>query len=416
MINYDRYFKVSDEAIMSRVTGMCARRSLIVGLLAGLLLVVGIIAWWQYPRQYLRQGEAALAAREYAVARRYIDRYLSYRPHDTHAHLLAARACRLLRDYYDAYEHLHRSRENGGDTEAIAIEFELIAVQRGEEPSFELRKRAEQSDDLAQVILEVLIQYDIDDYRLWQALHGLTHYLEIRPDDLQALLARGYVWERFLYFADALEDYRRAVASHPNNEKSRLKLAQTLLIAGTPDEALEHFEWLVQRLPEHHEVMLGLARCRRRLNQPEEARILLDTLLAQSVENGEVLWERGLLELDAGRAAQAEDWLQRAVRANPHDRRIVYSLSRCLLALGRREEAEQLNARVAEIDADLRRIEQIRQGVMDRPHDAALRYEGGVLFLRNGDRDEGIRWLRRALQLDSQYQAAREKLAEVENQ
>jgi predicted Zn-dependent protease len=287
-------------------------------------------------------------------------------------------------------------------------------VERGEGPAPGLRQRAEGDDELALVILEVLIQYDIDTYRLRQALHGLTRYLRARPDDLQALLARGYVWERFLAFADALGDYRKAVQAHPDSERARRKLAEALLIAGTPDEALGQYQWLAGRRPEQPEVRLGLARCRRLLGQAEEARRLLDGLLAGAPEDGEALWERGQLELDRGRAAEAEGWLRRAARASPHDRRVAYSLGRCLLALGRRAEAEQVNARVAEIDADLRRLNQVCQAVLEHPHDAALRCEGGLLFLRNGERQEGLKWLRLALRLDPACQAARDALAGAE--
>jgi predicted Zn-dependent protease len=395
---------------MRRALGRLLRRPLVLVLLAMVLLAAGVVVWRQLPRQFLRRGETALTARDYKEAREQLARYLSSRPGDAHARLLAARAARHLHEYHEAYEHLRRCREEGGDAEAIEVETALIAVQRGDEPTGQLRQRAEQDDDLALVILEVLIQHDIDTYRLRQALHGLTRYLRARPDDLQALLARGYVWERFLYFADALEDYRKAAAAHPESEQARLKLAQTLLIAGTPNEALEQYEWLAARRPDQREVKLGLARCRRLLGRADEARRLLTDLLASTPEDGEVLWERGQLDLDAGHAAQAEEWLRKAVRTSPHDRRIAYSLSRCLLALGRRDEATQVNARVAEIDADLRRLDQVRQAVMERPHDAALRCEGGLLFLRNGERQEGIRWLRLALRLDPNRQDARDAL------
>ncbi len=394
--------------------GRFLRRPLVLWLLAGSSLAAGYFAWRQWPKQFLRQGEEALAARDYDKARAHFARYLSHRPGDANARLLAARAARNLHEYYEAAEHLRHCREQGGDAESIGIESALIAVQRGTEPSPSLRQRAEATDELALIILEVLIQHDLDDYRLRLALHGLTHYLKSRPDDLQALLSRGYVWERFLYFADALEDYKKAVATHPDSERARLKLAETLLLAGTPNEALEQFEWLAGRFPEQPEVQLGLARCRRLLGQADEARKLLDALLARAPKDGAILWERGQLELERGRAAEAEPWLRQAASASPYDRRVHYSLSRCLLALDRPDEAEKLNARVAEIDAVLRRLDRIRQAVIERPHDAALRCEGGLLFLQNGERQEGIRWLQRALRLDPKYQAARDALKEAE--
>jgi hypothetical protein len=85
------------------------------------------------------------------------------------------------------------------------------------------------------------------------------------------------------------------------------------------------------------------------------------------------------------------------------------------LALGRREEADKLNARVAEIDANLKRLDLVRRAVMKQPDNASLRCEGGLIFLRNGEPQEGIRWLRMALRLDPNCQAAREALAGTES-
>ena len=392
---------------------MITRRRVALLLLMA-LLVAAYLGWREWPRQFLRQGEKALTARDYDGAREQLARYLSYRPNDPRARLLAARAARRLREYYEAFDHLERCRQAGGDAGAIDAETALIAVQRGGEPTAVLLERAGGSDELSLAILEVLIQHDLDHYRLRSALHRLNHYLTLRPDDLQALMARAYVWERFLYFADALGDYRLAVAAHPDDERARLKLGETLLIAATPGEALSHYEWLAARRPEQPLVKLGLARCRRRLGEFDDARRLLDDLLATAPNDGEALWERGQIELDQGRAAEAEAWLRKAVEARPHDSRVAYSLSRCLLALGRRDEAAKLSARVTQLDADVRRLDKVCQAVMERPNDAALRCEGGLLFLRNGERDEGLRWLRQALRIDPNNKEARDALAEGE--
>src|SRR5438128_8604629 len=169
-----------------RALGRLLRRPLVLGVLATAVLAAGLWAWRQWPQQFLRQGESALIARDYKKAHEHLARYLSHRPGDAHARLLAARAARHLREYYEAYEHLRRCREEDGDAEAVEVEMALMAVQRGDGPSPRLRQRAEQDDDRALVIPEVLIQHDIDTYRLRQALHGLTRYLHSRPDDLAA--------------------------------------------------------------------------------------------------------------------------------------------------------------------------------------------------------------------------------------
>lgn len=392
------------------------RRGLVI--LGALVAAVAVVATgYAYTERrkadrLLADGEQALAARDYARARELLDRYLSGRPADARARLLAARAARQARAYRDAREHLRRCRADGDEDEAVGVEESLLDVVLGDErPVAALRERARRDDDLALVILEVLVQHDLDTYQLGSALDGFTRYLSRRPDDLHALLGRGFVWERFLNFADALEDYRRAVVAHPDNDRVRLKLADTLLVVGTPDEALTHFQWLAERWPARPPVRLGLARCHRRLARPDQAAQLLDGLLAEFPNHGETLWERGEVELDRDRPAAAEPWLRQAASQRPFDRRVQYAMYRCLLRLDRAAEAEAYDARVKRLDADLARLSTVRAAVMDRPNDAALRCEGGLLFLRNGEREEGLRWLQLALRLDPDCEPARAALA-----
>ncbi|MBX9581753.1 MAG: tetratricopeptide repeat protein [Gemmataceae bacterium] len=390
------------------------RLVILLGLVAGVAAAaVGYSAWERRKvDRLLADGERALAAREYGQARELLDRYLAERPADAHARLLAARAARHTKAYRDAAEHLRRCRADGGEAEPIEVEEALLDVLTGDErPVPALRERARRDDDLALVVLEVLVQHDLDTYQLGYALDGFSRYLARRPDDLHALLGRGFVRERFLDFAAAAADYRRAVAAHPADDRARLKLADTLLIAGTPDEALEHYRWLADRWPDRPPVRLGLARCLRRLARPDEAATLLDGLLAEYPDHGETLWERGELELDRGRLEAAEPLLRKAAGKRPFDRRVQYALARCLRRHGRTAEADAADARVQQLDADLTRLGKLQDEVLHRPNDAALRVEGGLLFLRNGEREEGLRWLQLALRLDPDYRPAREALA-----
>jgi tetratricopeptide (TPR) repeat protein len=389
---------------------------------AVMVLVIGYVLRWRAEQsriaRLLAEGEAALAERDYGSAREHFNAYLESRPEDSRARLLAARAARRLRKYDQAAEDLAKCRAAGGEAEAVEVEFALMDVERGDErPVPELRARVAQKDDeLSLAILEVLIQFDLDLYRLRDALQGFNLYLARRPGDLYALVGRGQLWERLLSFADAVIDYRAAVAAHPENDRARRRLAAALLIVGTPAEALDHYRRLAEQFPHDGAVRLGLAKCYRQLNRADESRALLDDLLADPRDNSspdraEVLWERGQIELDRGRPAEAEPWLRRADRDAPFDRRIVFSLFNCLQALDRVEEAEAVKKRMTRIDDDLRRLDAIRQQVMTNPTNAALRVEGGKIFVRNGERDEGIRWLKLALQFDPKHEEARLALA-----
>ncbi len=241
----------------------------------------------------------------------------------------------------------------------------------------------------------------------------MNSYLSRRPDDLQALLGRGFIWERFLSFADAVADYRQAVAAHPEHDPARLKLADALLIAGTPEEALAEYEKLAKRWPDKREVRFGLAKCARRLGKLDEAQEALDALANDWPDNGEIWWERGLVALDQRRPEEAETPLRQAARLRPYDPRICYSLAQCLRQLDRAEEAHKWNARADQLGADVRRLHQVCQEVMERPNDAALRCEGGVLFLRNGEPQQARRWFLMALRLDPASEQARRGLREV---
>src|SRR5207245_69654 len=131
-------------ALFSRTLGLVSRRPWTFALLlTGILAAGGFAAWQQWTERLLRQGEEALAGREYARAQDQLARYLSARPGDARARLLAARVARRLHKYDEATEHLRRCARDGGEGAAIEVEFALIQVQRGDASRVdELRRRA----------------------------------------------------------------------------------------------------------------------------------------------------------------------------------------------------------------------------------------------------------------------------------
>ncbi len=368
----------------------------------GCLLLVANL-WAEY---HFRAAQRALQQRDFAQARADLRSCLKVWPTGAHSHFLAARAAWRAGFYDEAEGHLAVCQKQQSAPDALQRERALMRAQRGD-PGVEdfLWSSVEQDDKETALILEVLIQLYVSTYRLPRALDALNLFLGRQPNDVQALLGRGWVWEQFFYFANAVADYHRAVEVDPENDAARLRLAETLLVTGPASAALDQFELLWQRQPEKPAVLLGLARCRRQLGQLNDARSGLDGLLARLPsetpdKDAAVLSERGRLALDERKPAQAERWLRQAVALAPYDRQTNYNLYQCLQQQGRTDEACRCRVTFERIDADLIRIDNVLKEVLRAPYDPAPRSEAGVIFLRNGEPEKGLRWLSMALQQD----------------
>lgn len=100
---------------------------------------------------------------------------------------------------------------------------------------------------------------------------------------------------------------------------------------------------------------LLLAVGRHGLGQFEEARQLLDELLAANPKNFPALVERGRLALDAQQPAEAEASLRRAEALAPDHADVNLQLGRTLQLLGRTQEVQRYQERFRQIDAAQKR-------------------------------------------------------------
>ena len=383
------------------------------GLAALALLVVAVAAggWYWWGSYHLRAAEHALKRRDFDDARVHLARCLKAWPRSGHAHLLLAQAARRSGSYDEASNELPAARAQGCAPATCDLEATLLRCQQGDlsvEP--DLWARVERDDPDSDLILEVLAQAYIDTDQLGRARHCLDLFLERRPEDVQALLGRGWVWEQLFYYDKAAADYRRAVQLDPDNDRARLRLAEALLRAAPPREAADQFERLLRRQPENAAARLGLARARLQLGEAQEARRLLDQLLAEHPRDPAAVLERGKLALDEGKLSAAETWLRRAVALTPFDPQANYHLYLCLDRL-KQPEAGKYRARFERLDADLKRVAELTRAVMQSPGDASLRCEAGIIFLRDGEERKGLHWLELALQQDPGLREAHEALA-----
>jgi tetratricopeptide (TPR) repeat protein len=382
---------------------------LLVPIVATAVALGGTNLWFE---RRMTAAEKALNRRDYEEAQRQLDQALRIRPNDARAHFLAGRTARRAGKVEPARQELKRAEQLGYAEDRILLEHALLSFQDGDRgPEEYLRRKVETDDPDALLILEVLIQEYLKAFQLWEAKRCCDQYLNKRPDDVQALLGRAYVWERLFYYASAVLDCRRAVDVDPGNDYARLRLAENLVVTGPASEAVEQFELLRRVRPDSDKVLLGLARARMQLAQCNEARQILDELLELQPQHAQALSERGKLLFAEGDAAEAEPFLRRALAEEPHDRQTLYNLVQCLDQLGRTDEAAAQREKLEQLDADMKGIALVTKEIQKRPHDPALRTEGGELYIRLGEEMEGLRWLGMALRIDSHYRPAHQALA-----
>jgi predicted Zn-dependent protease len=377
-------------------------------------LVVGRQMWAYH---HLHDAESAMEQRDFNQACAHLALCLEVWPDSGETHWLMARAARRGGNYDEAEVHLARARELLWVPEALDAEQAMLKAQRAERGElFEVQALLlswiDQGHPDSVLMLEALTQGYLKTYFLPAAVKCLELWLAREPDNPQALFWRGEAWERLYKYQDALLDYQRVVDLAPDRDDARLKLAAGLLEAHRAREAESHFESLHQRRPSDPAVLLGLARCRLELGQADQARRLLDVLLAAHPDDALALGERGKMELEAGRPDEAERWLRQATAVFPYERALVYSYVQALQQQNKKEQAAAWATRLDRIDEDLKRISEVMRAIHAAPNDPTPRHEAGVIFLRNGQEQEGLRWLANALQQDPNYRPTHELLAE----
>jgi tetratricopeptide (TPR) repeat protein len=382
--------------------------------LVGLVPVVGWAWQWHRSRQEWQEVQNALHRHDLAGAASSLGRYLQHKPGDAAAWFLAARTARRLERYPEAERALERCQALGGVTDSTRLEWDLLRIQQGDlgEIDVRLRMTIGPNHPDACVVLEALARAYLKTERLGDALQACGLWLEQEPQHPWPWLWRGRILERVDHSEKALEAYRRAVDLAPDDREARLALGRVLLGQRQPGDAAEQYESLLHRSPDDAEALLGLAGCRIEQGRAAEAVPLLDRVLAGIPSSAAGLFLRGKAALELDDRGGAEGWLRRAVESAPDDAQALHLLVQCLRAQGRDGEAAPLAERLEELRKDLRRLNELVREVARQPDDVRPRHEAGVLALKVGRPEEGVRWLQGALRVKGDHRPVHAALAD----
>jgi tetratricopeptide (TPR) repeat protein len=378
-----------------------ARRAV---LLAALGLAAAGLVWfgvWYWPGRHLRTARAALRERDYAAARASLVRHLEGHPDSAEGHLLLAQLDRRANRYADALEHLDEAERLGAPEGEVDLEHALLTVQRGvynarlDQLCYDHLARAD--EDRQYLILEALSQGFSKTYRLKEAKTCLDRMLVLRLDSGYALRRRAWIFFQDRQYNRAEADYRRALKVDPEDRVARLGLAQLLLdVRKNGREAARHFERLA-RTRRDAAVVLGLGRSWRLLGRGADARRLLDKWLADHPTDAIALTDRARLSMDRGATAEAAALLRRAVVQAPYLDEANYLLLLCAERQGRMADAEACQERMRQAKKDREELAALTARLHRTPADPDLRCRIAGLFLRLGQEEEGVRWLRTTL-------------------
>jgi len=329
--------------------------------------------------------------------------------------LLQARTARLAGKNDQAADLLHECRELGVPDESLELEHYLLRALQGDLASVEgaLVSRVLMGHPETVAILEVLTPVYLKTYRLQLARECSNRWREREPNRPQAWILSAQVNERLRAKEDTFTSYRRVVELDPDNLPARLTFAGLLCDRQGPRQALPHFEYVRSRRGDTTEVLVGLAHCRRLLSETDEARRLLDKVLALDPQSGPALAERSRLALESESAAEAENWIRRAAKVTPFEKDVIYGLYQCLEQLGKRQEAEEVLTRLKRIDADLERLADLTAQIAHQRRSPVLRCETALILMRNGQEAEALRWLESALLEDPEHAGTHQALGEL---
>jgi tetratricopeptide (TPR) repeat protein len=391
-------------------------RALTVLVVALVLAIAGVNLWaWQQWR----------AADRLAGQQRFTRAYTSYSEclkvwrWSASVHFLASRTARRAGQYRDAEVHLAECARLQGEASGTSVPLALESLL--------LRAESEDVGDVEEVlwgyvqkntpdtplILEALARGYRRMLRLGTAFRCLRLLLERQPDNVEGLVQRGWIQEGGGEPDEAVKDYRRALQLNPERDDARLGLAR-ILVHDNPKEACSHFEQVVARQPGNVDALEGLAGAYWALGKRDEARRIHEVVLNKDPGNSKALAGMGVLAMAAGNTSEGESLLRQAIASDPANAEAHYQLYLCLIQQpGRKAEAAAQQETHSRVEADRVRLAQIASREMTRaPNDPNLHSEMGIIYLRYGKPDVGIRWLYGALRLDPSHQPTHQALYE----
>ncbi len=203
-----------------------------------------------------------------------------------------------------------------------------------------------------QVYLELSSVYDVAQ-QYERAVKVYEAWLHGHPDDGEMWQELGLTQLLRDELAPARAALSRAVELRPDDVQARIDLGHVSLRSHDPAAAVRQLEVALQREPGHPDAMRLMAQAQAALGHADQARKVLDQLLAAHPDDERALRVRARLRQLEGDAAGALDDYGRVLKIAGKDAGALLGAAGALIELGRLDDAQKAVGAAREAAGDL---------------------------------------------------------------
>ncbi len=195
-------------------------------------------------------------------------------------------------------------------------------------------------------------------------MHAAKASVSVHPQDAEGHMILGYAYRTLGDLDRAARQFHMAGDVNETRVAAMLELGFTLQEAGRMAEARKVLGNLQREFPDDAEVANSYGYFLAELGEDlEHAEELVRQALLSDPENGAYLDSLGWVLHQAGRDAEAFEWLVKAVNDRPGDPVILEHLAVVLRRLGKLDEAVDILDQAIEIGGDRVRLEALRKEI-----------------------------------------------------
>jgi Flp pilus assembly protein TadD len=313
-----------------------------LAVLAAVQFVRPAYQWWSVRRD--------AAAGNYTRAEKTLAQLLDLQPNNAQAHFLHGHILRKLRHFPEAQAELSKATSLGLPASAESQREGALLEASVNFRSSETSLLAFLDSTPADVeLLQVVAKGYVSQMRWAKAEKCYSRWLQIDPDNLDALLGRGQARMRSERWNEAIADFQAILKQAPEHFHVRLLLADCLLNDFRMDEAEPELLICRQLRPDRPEPLIGLALCFTDKGNLEEAQKLL--IEASSLEPGSALVVQNLGDFYMLRRRYdlAETMFSKLVQLSPRDGSANLKLAQALRKNGKEDQAQKYERRYLEL-------------------------------------------------------------------